>query len=336
MNAFKRMLLLLAAAGGCCAATAQPSFPVEQVRGGGLRYTADAAGNRVLDFSYCGYRLGAEAIPDAAVVVRVSPVEGDNSARLQQAIDYVSTLAPDAQGLRGAVLLEAGTYALDEALWIRRSGVVLRGASKHGTVLVKRGCDRGAAIYIEGAADRVCGTPTALTTDYLPVGTTRFEVASTEGLAAGTPVSIRQEAVARPRGKDAVITPEIARALGPGNVTIAWERTVTAVEGRTIEIDAALPMALDRSKRAATVCPYTWAGRLAQCGVEHLTIVSDYDRDHPLDGARLGDRRFAPPHLLHARSAHPLPPLLLGARAVRLFGGHPCPRAERLRAVRHL
>ncbi len=283
MNAFKRMLLLLAAAGGCCAATAQRPFPVEQVRDGGLRYTADAAGNRVLDFSYCGYRLGAEAIPDAAVVVRVSPVEGDNSAQLQQAIDYVSTLSPDAQGLRGAVLLEAGTYALDEALWIRRSGVVLRGASKHGTVLVKRGCDRGAAIYIEGAADRVCGTPTELTTDYLPVGTTCFEVASTEGLAAGMPVSIRQEAVARPRGKDAVMTPEIARALGPGNVTIAWERTVTAVEGRTIEIDAALPMALDRSKRAATVCPYTWAGRLAQCGVEHLTIVSDYDRDHPLD-----------------------------------------------------
>lgn len=276
------MWLLLAVAGLCRPAAAQQQFPVFPERGR-LAYTADAAGNRVLDFSYCGYRLGAEALPDAAAVVRVAPVEGDNSARLQQAIDYVSSLRPDTRGLRGAVLLEKGTYALDEALWIRTSGVVLRGVSKHGTVLVKRGVDRGAAIYLEGRDDRCCGEETELTTDYLPVGATRFEVASTEGLAVGDAISIRQQAAERPRGRNAVVTPAIERALGPGNATIAWERRITALDGRTVEIDAAIPMALDRSKRTATVRRCTWPGRLTECGVEHLTLVSDYDREHPLD-----------------------------------------------------
>lgn len=283
MNGLKRTILLLGVIGaGCASAAAQPNFPVF-VQEGRLTYEkADAQGNRVPDYSYCGYRHSEEPIPDARAVVRVAPVEGDNSARLQAAIDYVASLAPDARGLRGAVLLEEGTFALDEALRIRTSGIVLRGVSKRGTLLVKRGVDRGAAIYIEGTDDRRCGEPTALTA-YLPVGETRFEVASAEGIAVGMTLSIRQQAAERPRGRDVVISYQLGRALGPGNATIAWERTVTAVEGRTVTIDAAIPMALDPALRRITAAPCTWPGRIAECGVEHLTIVSDYDRTLPLD-----------------------------------------------------
>ncbi len=283
MNALKRTILLLGAIGwGCAQGAAQPAFPVGYEKGR-LTYAADERGNRVPDYSYCGYRLSETPIPDAAPVVRVAPVEGDNSARLQQAIDYVSSLQPDARGLRGAVLLEKGTYTLDEALWIRTSGVVLRGVSKRETCLVKRGVDRGAAIYIEGAADRRCGAETALETPYLPVGATRFEVASAEGLTAGATLLIRQQAAERPRGREVVLTPTQLKALGPGNATLAWERTVTAVDGRTVTIDAAIPVALDPSLRTVTVAPCTWPGRITECGVEHLTIVSDYDRAYPLD-----------------------------------------------------
>ena len=110
MNGLKRTILLLGAIGaGCASAAAQPNFPVF-VQEGRLTYEkADAQGNRVPDYSYCGYRHSEEPIPDARAVVRVAPVEGDNSARLQAAIDYVASLAPDARGLRGAVLLEEGT-----------------------------------------------------------------------------------------------------------------------------------------------------------------------------------------------------------------------------------
>jgi hypothetical protein len=60
-------------------------------------------------------------------IVRVAPVEGDDGASIQAAIDEVSALEPDADGFRGAVLLRAGTYEVAGSLSIRTSGVVLRG-----------------------------------------------------------------------------------------------------------------------------------------------------------------------------------------------------------------
>ena len=41
---------------------------------------------------------------------------GDNWANIQKAIDYVSSLKPDKQGFRGAVLLGKGTYTLSREL----------------------------------------------------------------------------------------------------------------------------------------------------------------------------------------------------------------------------
>src|SRR5580658_2810909 len=74
---------------------------------GALSYSEDAHGNRVPDFSYAGYMQGRIPIPDVPVRVIVSPVAGDNTARIQAAIDYVASLKPEADGIRGAVLLQS-------------------------------------------------------------------------------------------------------------------------------------------------------------------------------------------------------------------------------------
>ena len=50
---------------------------------------------------------------------------------------------------RGAVLLDKGTFELNESLRISVSGVVLRGSDREQTVLLKKGVDRGALLYIE-------------------------------------------------------------------------------------------------------------------------------------------------------------------------------------------
>ncbi len=56
---------------------------------------------------------------------------------IQAAIDRVSALTPDANGFRGAVLLKKGVYLVEGSLYIRASGVVLRGEGNgvDGTVL---------------------------------------------------------------------------------------------------------------------------------------------------------------------------------------------------------
>src|ERR1700760_1995456 len=72
---------------------------------GKLNYTPDAKGNRVIDFSYAGYRGGGVALPQALVKATVAPGED-----IQAAIDHVSAMPVEANGLRGAVFLKKGTY----------------------------------------------------------------------------------------------------------------------------------------------------------------------------------------------------------------------------------
>jgi hypothetical protein len=108
-----------------------------------------------LDYSYCGYRMSESTLPNVPVVAIVAPSQGDQAAVIQQAIDYVSGLKPDKNtGFRGAVLLEKGTYNIQRPIYIRASGVVLRGADKTSTIIRKCGVERGAAIYIEGIDNR--------------------------------------------------------------------------------------------------------------------------------------------------------------------------------------
>ena len=111
-----------------------------------------------MDYSYCGYQRSEQPIPTVKAVTFVQPTGGDDAALLQAAIDFVSKQKPDKQtGMRGAVLLSEGTFTLNEPLRIRTSGVVLRGSGRDKTVLVKKGYDRGALLYIEGTPEKVIG-----------------------------------------------------------------------------------------------------------------------------------------------------------------------------------
>src|SRR5581483_8637716 len=95
---------------------------------GALVYSNDNKGNHLIDYSYAGYQGGGVAIPTTMTVQQtLSVVGGDNTANIQNAINAVSALAPDANGFRGVVLLNPGTYEMDGALTISSNGVILRG-----------------------------------------------------------------------------------------------------------------------------------------------------------------------------------------------------------------
>ncbi len=282
MNTKKLFCTLLALVGLCCAqGVAQPTFPIYE-QGGKLIYEADEVGNRILDFSVCGYRNSAQPIPDVAVYCLLSPSQND-AAQIQQCIDYLAQQPLNEQGMRGAILLSEGTFYLDKSLRITASGIVLRGVSKEKTILVKRGVEREAIVYIEGKNDRRFGAEQSLAEGVLPVGSTSFEVVSTEGLAVGQPILLEQQPVARPRGKGVTISEEMFKALGAGNFRIGWDRTIRSIEGNRVEIDYPVTMMLGTTLRKVVVKPYTWNGRIRECGVEHLTLVSAYDEANPMD-----------------------------------------------------
>ena len=264
----------------------QPSFPLKP-GGKELVYYYDARGNRILDFSHCGYRNSNEPIPNAAIAIRVPLAEGDNSQRIQRAVDYVSSLPLSADGIRGAVLLEQGTYTIDKPIRITASGVILRGSGTDATTLLKRGVDRGAVVYIEGVNDYRAIDTADIVSNYVPVNSRGMRVSLTAGLKAGTRIS-----VLRPSTAHWIKTMHCndfgggIEVLGwkPGDADLLWDRTVTEVIGDSIIIDAPLTAALDKTHCEGTLMRYEWPGRISECGVENLRIAAECDTsENPMD-----------------------------------------------------
>ena len=79
------------------------------------------------NFSYAGFNNSMEPIPNIEAVMVLDPVEGDNTAHIQNAINEIESMDLNLEGYRGALLLNAGIYEVSGTLRIDRSGVVLRG-----------------------------------------------------------------------------------------------------------------------------------------------------------------------------------------------------------------
>jgi hypothetical protein len=90
------------------------------------------SGHRIGDFSHAGYMGGGIDLPTIPTVLTISSTGGDDTALIQNAIDTVSALTPDGNGIRGALLLQSGTYNINASLYVTTSGVVLRGEGDGG------------------------------------------------------------------------------------------------------------------------------------------------------------------------------------------------------------
>jgi hypothetical protein len=253
-----------------------------------LVYIADSLGNRIPDFSNAGYMGGGVKLPLVAVKETIWPVKGDNSANIQAAIDRVSALTPDANGFRGAVLLRAGIYDLFSPLYIKASGVVLRGEgmSDIGTILIGRNQEgakygmmsRQALINVSGASGAKPDETTkqVIKENYLPVGATSFTVASAKNFKVGDKVLVRRignEAFIKEIGLDK----ETAGNFSWRPFTIAWDRIITAISGNTITIDAPVYTAIETRWGGGEIVKYDDPERIEKVAIENLRGMSDFD-----------------------------------------------------------
>src|SRR5260370_5759809 len=85
-----------------------------------LHYRTDARGNSIMDFSSAGYRAGGVKLPSVVAAQRLTPAVGDNTARIQAALDNAT----------GAVVLAAGEYEIAGTWSTTPSGVRLRGEKR--------------------------------------------------------------------------------------------------------------------------------------------------------------------------------------------------------------
>ena len=265
-----------------------------------LRYQMDANDNRIVDFSYAGYRNGEAAIPTVGVVATFSPVPGDNTSAIQQVIDSVSALAPDPDGIRGAILLEAGTYEIHGTLRIRSSGVVLRGVGDdedpaNNTILLGIGNTPNERNIIEagggGAADwtgQVAGTLSPITSDFVPAGSRTLEIGVPEFFNDGDEVIIFHPSTAAwisSVGNGGTSTDD---PWNPGEIDIFYKRTITNLNfgSGKVTLDAPIYDHFERSLSTAQIYKLSETDIKTNIGIENLRIEISTNGELTEDHAR--------------------------------------------------
>ena len=258
-----------------------------------------------MDYSYCGYHRSESPIPSAKVAAYVQPTGHDDAALLQSAIDWVSRQKPNKQtGLRGAVLLAEGTFTLSQPLRIRTSGVVLRGSGRDKTILRKTGYDRGAIVYIEGTHD-------VQVKDTFDVSDTKpgSVVCTVQGSSSTNNQSVALPSGALKSGTRLVIwrpsTQEWIESLDcqsfgggkrmgywawhPGDTDVRWNRRILQVDGSSVTLDAPITSSIECRYGGAKAIVYEQPGLISDCGVENLSLESDYDHTLQMDESHCWD-----------------------------------------------
>lgn len=246
-----------------------------------LRYAADPAGNRIIDFSSAGYRGGGVSLPHVPVRVTVAPSGGDDTATIQSALDAVAALPLDKRGFRGAVLLSPGYFNVSATLILNASGVVLRGSGSgtDGSIVNMTGAPF-TLLNVAGTGDYVRGTPAAIVDSYIPSGARSFRVNDSSGFKPGDNILVSRPVtaawVAFMNMDKLVRNGEPQTWLAPGT-EILTDRRIAAIWGDRIVLDAPLTDSFDAqylNPPGATVATYTFDGRISHVGVEHFSVIA--------------------------------------------------------------
>ncbi|HEY9435327.1 MAG TPA: hypothetical protein VI260_28050 [Blastocatellia bacterium] len=250
--------------------------------------------NTIPDFSFCGYKGGGVAIPFVDVKRTISPVSGDNTQNIQSAIDFVSGLPLDANGFRGAVFLNAGTYNVNSPIFIRTSGVVLRGAGQgtNGAIIRATAAQSYRVVNVgvdpepSSATPEVAGTNRPITTSYVATGARSFSISSTSGYAVGDKIL-----VVRTPNQAWIDALNMAQfGWTPSAYVVKYERKIAAISGNTVTIDVPLVQTITTNYGGGYIAKYA-TDRINNCGVEDIRFDSVFsgpeDENHAGDAVRL-------------------------------------------------
>ncbi len=258
-----------------------------------LTYVRDEEGNRIPDFSYAGYKNAEEAIPDVPVVKTLSPVEGDNTGSIQTALFEIAMMPKQADGFRGALQLTAGTYEIRGTIKLQYDGVVLRGVGDGddpatNTILKATGNSPSKrTVLIAGGGgttlwrDQVSGSRQDIISDTVLVGDRSFEIADASSFAVGDNIIIYHPCTTEwleaidfggtysdwPDAEPGVDVPWTV-----GSQPLVFNRTIMAIEGNTITIDAPVYNHLIKSQAQSYIYKYARSGLKTNIGIEDLRI----------------------------------------------------------------
>ena len=260
--------------------SAQFSSEIIYYEGDKLTYVSDRDGNRIPDFSHAGYRGGDVPLPNVPVKLTISPVPGDNTQHIQNAIDSMRNIPTDQNGIRGAVKLNPGVYRIDGNLNLSRNGIVLRGSGDgsdpaQNTILRVSRDVQGTVLLIGDervAWHRMIGPRVEIITDFVPVGSRTFEVEDASLFSVGDNVIIRHFSsrawINAVNGGGTAGAPP----WEPGFLDLFYNRYITAIEDNKISIDTPVYNHLDRNLSQTVMHKSDRRFIVSEVGVESLRI----------------------------------------------------------------
>ncbi len=254
---------------------------------GRLVYATESGQNRIPDFSHAGYENGTGLVPSVPEATRVSPGDGDDTARIQAAIDSVGQRPIGPSGYRGAVVLAAGRYEIGGVVRVNREGVVLRGSGQGGdpasaTLLLATGTSTTTRVVLgtgasSGWDDEVAGTRTDVTTSFVAAGALSFEVSNAGPLAVGDTVVVvhpnTQAWYDAIDGGGVTSDPPWAPGTLPDH---RYKRRIRSKSGNRLTLDAPIFHHLDRSLTQAYVFKLQPDTAVARVGIENLRVDSEF------------------------------------------------------------
>ena len=250
-----------------------------------LFYKKDLLGNRIPDFSICGYEGGGVLLPKLPVKVILEPKDGDAGTRIQNAINEVSKLPLDSKGFRGVVFLRKGTYRISDDIRILADGVVLRGEGqgKNGTILLATGTRKRTLIIIGTTENRIATPHESLTiTDsYVPVGATSFHIKDSATLHPGDLVIIHRPSTKtwiQALGMDKIPQNKQKNVVQwkPGSKDLNFIRHIVSIKDNLISIDAPICCALDEKFGGGELVPKIKDTTIQHVGIENLSGDSEF------------------------------------------------------------
>ena len=275
-----RYLLVLFFIAGCLLyISAQTSTLISIDANGKLTYTADEKGNVIPDFSGVGYQNSEKPIPFVPVVKTVNAVAGDNVANVQNAINEVAAM-PLVNGIRGAILFKAGTYAMNKAINVNASGIVLRGEGL-ATNFRATGTVQYDLININGNSGKteISASQKKITDIFVPIGTKTITVENGHSFTVGDWVHVRREPndawiVLLGMDKLTDLDP-LATNWTASSYKISYERKILKVQGNVLTLDAPIMDMIDPVYANGYVVKFSSA-RIQNCAVENMQITSTY------------------------------------------------------------
>lgn len=251
---------------------------------GKLVYIPDASGNRIPDFSHAGYKGGGVPVPAVPDMVTISPVAGDNTSNIQNAVNQVGAMPLDGNGIRGAVRLNPGIYRVSGIIRINFDGVVLRGSgqgsdSLTNSIIVGTGntpAERDIIVAGGGSNTKwsgsVSGTQTNLIDDTVYVGSKVFHVQDPSAYGIGDNIIIYH-----PCSDPWLQAVDYGGTNGTelwtvGSQPLVFNRYITGINGNEITIDVPVYNTLVKSLSQSYIYKYNRSGIKTNIGIENLRV----------------------------------------------------------------